>query len=107
MERYPPPPMRIVVAIFAVMGVLSAVATSVSFAGQSEAPGFTTQLAHSEFIWLLFAALSPAPFWTARRFPLAERGALPRRVGAHIATLLAMSLAHTLVYTTTMQLVVS
>jgi hypothetical protein len=97
--------MHLVVAIFAAVGLLSATAAVVSMAGQAEAPGFARQLAHSEFIWLLFASLSPLVLSIARRFPLTERGELGRKLGAHVATLLAMSLAHTVVYTTTMHLV--
>src|SRR5687767_5188474 len=102
MDTYPAPRMRFVVAMFAVVGVLSAIAEALS-SGRAEI-GFTRQLAHSEFIWLLFAALSPLVLWTARRYPLTG-SRLRRSVPAHLLTFAAMSVAHTLVYTTTIDLV--
>jgi len=92
--------MRVVVAVFAAVGLLSGTAEIVSAIAAGHDLRLPRTLIHAEGVWLLYAALSPLAFWASRRFPL-ERSRVARNAPAHGLALMAISLVHTLVYTTT------
>src|SRR5215207_10100911 len=60
-------------------------------------PRFKEMLIWELPYWLLWAMLTPLVFWLTRRFRL-ERGQLLRNLFIHLATCLALSLTHRLVY---------
>ena len=94
---YPQPRPRAVMAIFAVLAVGSAVAEAIVAATRGPETPIGVSVARNGFIWLLFGALSFAAFYTARRFPL-ERARLILNLPAHLATFVAISFTHTLLY---------
>ncbi len=84
-------------AIFVAVAVVSATSQQLLTGARGGVSGFPAVLSHALFVWLLYAALSPLVFWTARRFPL-DPARAARHLPAHLLALGTMSVAHTVVY---------
>ena len=95
---YPPAPRRGILGVFAALAVGSSTVEAVMTATRGSGIPIGVSFARNGFIWMLFGALSFAAVFTARRFPL-QRARLTSALPAHLATFVAISFAHTLLYT--------
>jgi hypothetical protein len=94
---YPRPRTRVVLSIFVALSAGSALVETIGGVLQGQPVPVGVSIARNAFIWLVFGALSFAAIFTARRFPL-EGGRLLQHLPTHLATFVAISFTHTLLY---------
>lgn len=96
---YPRVRLRALLAIFAGIAVAGTVTQALVSLLRGQPPHIGSILENELMVWLLFGALAPIAFFAARRFPLIGGRGI-HHLPAHAGALAAISLSHTIVYST-------